>query len=278
MNLNNVISDFSETPMMPALFVGHGSPMNGLEKNEFNREWTLIGNLLPIPRAIICISAHWETRGSYITINEQPKTIHDFYGFPRELYEQQYPAPGAPNLASEIIGQINQPQIEKDAEWGLDHGTWSVLRYLYPFANVPVIQLSIDHYKDAKWHYELGKQLAFLRKRGVLIIGSGNMIHNLRMMQIRQSDINAQYGYSWAIELNEIFKNRIEERNDKSLIDYTSLHKEIRYAIPTAEHYIPLLYIIGIRSPKDQIRIFNDKVIAGSLSMTSILLQPRNDK
>lgn len=274
MNLNNIISTLPGTPIMPVLFIGHGSPMNALENNEFNREWARIGKLLPIPRIILCISAHWETKGTHITISEYPKTIHDFYGFPQELYEQQYPAPGAPNLANEIINRINRPQIEKDTEWGFDHGTWSVLKYIYPSANIPVIQLSLDHYKDAKWHYELGKQLAFLRKRGVLIIGSGNMIHNLRMMQIPQGDINAQYGYSWAIELNETLKSKIEEGNDESLINYTSLHKEIRYAIPTAEHYIPLLYTMGVRSKNDQIHIFNDKVIAGSLSMTSILLSP----
>jgi len=152
------------------------------------------------------------------------------------------------------------------------------LKYIYPSANIPVIQISIDHYKEAQWHYELGKQLAFLRKRGVLIIGSGNMIHNLRMIQIQKNDFNAQYGYSWAIELNEIFKKRIEEGNDKSLIDYASLHKEVQYGIPTAEHYMPLLYIMGVKTKNDQIKMFNDKVIAGSLSMTSLLLESIKNK
>mgnify|MGYP000905329770 CR=1 FL=1 len=270
--LNKQASFFPDTDPMPVVFVGHGSPMNAVEDNEFTKEWKHVESLLPLPKAIVCISAHWETRGTFVMANELPKTIHDFYGFPAELYDINYPASGSPLLADKIIEEIKNPIIENALDWGLDHGAWTVLRHIYPNADIPVIQISIDHFKDVKWHYELGKQLAFLRRKGVLVVGSGNMVHNLRMIGLIDDDFNAEYGYDWAFELNTIFKDKIKNAEDLDLINYSRLHKDVRYAIPTLEHYIPLIYILGMRNDKDEIRFFNDKVITGSLSMTSVII------
>ncbi len=262
-----------DTDLMPALFVGHGSPMNAIEDNEFVRKWAELGRTLPLPQAILCISAHWETRGTMVTGMEHPKTIHDFYGFPKELYLQQYPADGCPELANGIKDDVNNIDIELDYEWGLDHGTWSLLKYFYPKANIPVIQLSIDYTQNIQYHYDLAKELIHLRRKGVLIIGSGNIVHNLRMLQIKNNDFNAEHGYDWALEINTLIKNKIKEGDINSLIHYENLSNDSRLAIPTPEHYIPLLYIMGMRSDNDGISFFNDKVIAGSLSMTSFMLQ-----
>lgn len=271
-DLHDKVSLLPNTELMPTLFVGHGTPMNVIEQNEFTNSWSQLKSISPLPSAIVCISAHWETRGTYVTANEYPKTIHDFYGFPRELYQQTYPASGSPELAQDIINNIKNPAIENFYDWGLDHGTWSVLKYIYPNANIPVVQISIDHYKDPRWHYELGKELSFLRSKGVLVIGSGNMVHNLRMVNLQSDDFNAEHGYDWAFELNDIFKKKISENDIESLIDYRNLHKSATLAIPTLEHYIPLLYIMGLRKENENINIFNDKVIAGSLSMTSVII------
>lgn len=272
-DLHKSVSSQQDTPIMPILFIGHGSPMNAIEDNEFSKMWTELGSSLPIPRAIVCISAHWETRGTFVTIENQPKTIHDFSGFPRELYLQKYPSPGAPLLAQDVIDNIKTTHIEGENKWGLDHGTWTILKYTYPQASIPVIQISIDHYKNSQWHYDLGKELAFLRTKGVLVIGSGNMIHNLRMMRIAGDDFNAEYGYDWAFNINNIIKNNLIEGNVKSLINYHLLHKDASLAIPTPEHYIPMLYILGMKSKNERIRIFNDKVIAASLNMTSFIVE-----
>ncbi|HBG41662.1 MAG TPA: 4,5-DOPA dioxygenase extradiol [Porphyromonadaceae bacterium] len=271
-DLHTNLSSLKDTPLMPALFIGHGSPMNAIEDNEFSRMWSTLGDRLPIPNAIVCISAHWETRGTSVTMSEHPKTIHDFYGFPRELYQQDYPASGAPLLAQDVIDHITHTHIKADDQWGLDHGTWTVLKYTYPQADIPVIQISLDHYKDAKWHYELGKELAFLRNKGVLVIGSGNMIHNLGMLRVAGDDFNAEYGYDWSFELNDILKTKLKEGDSNSLIRYHSLHKEAGLAVPTPEHYIPMLYVLGMRNKDEEISIFNDKVIAASISMTSFMI------
>lgn len=271
-DLHTRVSLFPDTVPMPVLFVGHGSPMNVIEQNEFTRTWVDMSKSLPQPTAIVCISAHWETKGTYVTVDKMPKTIHDFYGFPQSLYAQQYPASGSPELAQEIINKVESLKIESSVEWGLDHGTWSVLKYLYPQANIPVVQISIDYYKDADWHYLLGQELSFLRSKGVLVIGSGNMIHNLRMIRLQSNDFNAEYGYDWALELNDIFKDKLMNSDHQSLIRYKFLHKNASLAIPTAEHYIPMLYALGMSREKETIKIFNDKVIAASLSMTSFII------
>lgn len=271
-DLHTQVSSLQDTLPMPVLFIGHGSPMNAIENNEFSRMWTVLGNRLPKPKAIVCISAHWETRGTSVTTNSYPETIHDFYGFPDQLYEEKYAAPGSPRLAQEIVDDITDIHITGDDSWGLDHGSWTILKYIYPCADIPVIQISIDHTKNTLWHYQLGQELSFLRSKGVLVIGSGNMIHNLSMMRLASDDFNAEYGYDWAFELNDIMKKKIIENDYNSLVQYSSLHKNARLAIPTPEHYIPMLYILGLRDKDEEISIFNDKVIAASLNMTSFII------
>lgn len=271
-DLHKKVSGFSDTVLMPVLFIGHGSPMNVIEENDFTRTWANLSTTLPQPSAIVCISAHWETRGTYVTIDDNPKTIHDFYGFPGELYEQIYLAQGSPQLAREVIEHITNVDVRGTSDWGLDHGAWSVLKYLYPKANIPVIQVSIDHYKDARWHYELGKELSFLRSKGVLVIGSGNMVHNLRMIRVEDEDFNAEYGYEWAYDMNNTFKEKITKNDHWALVDYQSLNRSASLAIPTPEHYIPMLYALGMKNESENIKIFNDRVIAGSLSMTSFVI------
>ncbi len=252
---------------MPLLFVGHGNPMNAIEDNDFTKKWQTLGKELPKPTAILCISAHWETRGTFVTAMEKPKTIHDFGGFPQELFDVQYPAPGKPTLAKQVKEEIKKTEVGLDEDWGLDHGSWSVLKKMYPDANIPVLQLSLDYTKPAQWHYDLAKELAELRKKGVLIVGSGNMVHNLGMVNWR--DMNSG-GYDWAIEMNEKFKKLIFENNHKDLINYSSLGSSAKLAIPSAEHYLPLLYTLALKEEKEEVSFFNDKTLAGSLSMTSV--------
>jgi len=251
---------------MPLLFVGHGSPMNAIEENEFSNGWKAVGKELPKPKAILCISAHWETRGTFVTAMEQPQTIHDFYGFPQELSEVEYPAPGNPQLAKQTKDVVKHTDVEFDNQWGLDHGCWSVLKHLYPAADIPVIQLSMDYTKPAQWHYELAQELAVLRKKGVLIIGSGNMVHNLRLIDWR----HPSGAFDWAEEMNETFKQNILNGNSKQLINYTSLGMPAALAIPTPEHFLPLLYVLGLREKQETVTIFNDKTVMGSISMTSL--------
>lgn len=258
-----------EDTIMPVLFVGHGSPMNGIEDNSFSNYWKKLAGEIPQPKAVICVSAHWLTHGTFVTAMEAPPTIHDFGGFPQALYDVQYPAPGSPEIAKETSTTITETQVGLDHEWGLDHGTWTILRHMYPDANIPVLQLSIDYDKPASFHYELAKQLTSLRKKGVLIIGSGNMVHNLRMVDF--SKLNQDnYGYDWAIEMNEIFKKKITDGDHRSLIDYTTLSKSAKLAIPTPDHYYPLIYILGLKSEKDETSFFNDMAVGGSLTMTSV--------
>jgi len=260
--------------LMPALFIGHGSPMNGIEDNVFSNYWKKLGKEIPIPKAVLVISAHWLSRGTRITAMDFPNTIHDFGGFPRELFEVEYPAPGDPELAGFTAKNIHSTQVELDHEWGLDHGTWTVVRHMYPEANIPVLQLSIDYYQSPKYHYELSRELYHLRKKGVLIIGSGNMVHNLRMVAWDRLN-EPEYGYDWAIEMNETFKQLILDGNHWALMDYQKLGKAAQLAIPTPDHYIPLLYIMGLKGAGDEASFFNDKVVGGSLTMTSVKIESR---
>ncbi len=257
------------SPEMPLLFLGHGSPMNAIEENEFVGGWRNIGKTIPRPQAVLCISAHWETRGTYVTAMEKPATIHDFGGFPDELYDVQYPAPGSPELAKETRELIKKTVTGLDENWGLDHGAWSVIRRLYPDADVPVIQLSLDYYRPAQYHYELAGEMAVLRNKGVLILGSGNMVHNLGMVAWEKLGTPG-YGFDWAIEANEKMKKFILENDHKSLIDYKSQGRSFNLAIPTPEHFLPLLYILALREENEEITIFNDKAVGGSLFMTSV--------
>lgn len=254
---------------MPVLFLGHGSPMNAIEDNEFSRGWQEAGKTFPKPQAVLCISAHWETRGTFVTAMEKPGTIHDFGGFPKELYNVHYPAPGSPELAIEIKELIKKTEVGLDISWGLDHGCWSVLKHLYPDADVPVVQLSLDHNQSPQYHYDLAKELLPLRNRGILIIGSGNMVHNLRMVAWDKLN-DAEYGYDWALEASEKMKKFIMGSDHQSLINYPSQGTVFNLAIPTPEHFLPLLYVLSLKEKNDGINFFNDKAVAGSLTMTSV--------
>jgi len=251
---------------MPVLFVGHGSPMNGIEDNEFSRRWSEMGKTIPVPTAVIVVSAHWFTLGTKVTAMEQPRTIHDFYGFSKALFNVQYPAPGSTALANATVALIKKTHVTPDHDWGLDHGTWSIVKHMYPQANIPVLQLSIDFSKGAKFHYELASELNSLRKKGVLIIGSGNMVHNLSMINWHQPSS----GFDWAIEMNEKFKKLITEGNHDHLINFESLGRAASLSIPTPEHYLPLLYTLGLQEKNDSVALFNDKILMGSISMTSV--------
>jgi len=252
---------------MPALFVGHGSPMNAIEDNEFSRAWAEVGKALPRPNAILCISAHWETAGTLVTAMEQPKTIHDFGGFPPALYEMQYPAPGSPELARLIQGTVKKVQLGLDQDWGLDHGTWSVLCRMFPNADVPVVQLSLDRTQEPAFHYALGRELRALRNKGILIVGSGNMVHNLRMMAWQDE------AYDWAIEFDETLKQLILSGDHDSIIHYQSLGKAARLGVPTNEHYLPLLYVLAVQDQQEHIRFFTDRMTLGSISMRSVWIE-----
>ncbi|WP_046369796.1 4,5-DOPA dioxygenase extradiol [Flavihumibacter petaseus] len=255
--------------VMPVLFIGHGSPMNGIEDTAFSRRWHQLAKEIPVPQAVLVVSAHWFTQGTRITAMDFPKTIHDFGGFPQALFDVQYPAPGNPVLASETSALLKAADVVLDHDWGLDHGTWTVVRHMYPDANIPVLQLSIDYTKGPQYHYDLARELYALRKKGVLIIGSGNMVHNLRMVAWDKLN-DADYGYDWAKNINGKFKSLILDGDHQPLIHYTTLGKDASLAIPTPEHYLPLLYTLGVKGRQDTITFFNDKAVGGSLTMTSV--------
>ena len=267
--LNNIIEPFGNTEKMPLLFLGHGSPMNAIEENEFVTGWRTIGKTLPKPNAILCVSAHWETRGTFVTAMDKPQTIHDFGGFPKSLFDVQYPAPGSPELAKETKAIIKKTEVGLDDKWGLDHGAWSVISRLYPNADIPVIQLSLDYNQGAQYHYDLAKELSALRHKGVLIIGSGNMVHNLGLMAWDKLNA-ADYAFDWATEASTKIKQYIMDGNHQQLINYKSLGKALDLAVPTPEHFLPLLYILALKDANEKITMFNDKAVAGSLTMTSI--------
>jgi 4,5-DOPA dioxygenase extradiol len=267
--IDTLLRSFTETDTtMPVLFVGHGSPMNGIEDNDFSRYWKKLAGEIQKPKAVLCISAHWLTNGTFVTAMDQPKTIHDFGGFPKELFAVDYPAPGNPQLAQETAGLITSMSVGLDHDWGLDHGTWTIVRHMYPEADVPILQLSIDYAKPASYHYALAQQLQALRKKGVLIIGSGNMVHNLGM--IAWDHLNDNYGFDWALEMNDIFKKKILEKDHTALMNYQSLSAAAKLAVPTPDHYYPLIYSLALQGEKDSVQFFNDTAMAGSLTMTSL--------
>jgi 4,5-DOPA dioxygenase extradiol len=240
--------------------------MNAIEQNEFTNGWQNISRNLPKPAAILCISAHWETKGTFVTAMEKPNTIHDFGGFPQQLFDVQYPAPGSPELAAETQNLVEKTAIGLDNSWGLDHGAWSVIKHFFPEADVPVIQLSLDYRQDAQYHYDLAKQLAALRNKGILIVGSGNMVHNLRIIDWHKPDT----GFDWAQEANSKFKKLILSNDHKRLINYKNLGREIELSVPSPEHYLPLLYTLALKTEKEEVSFFNDKSVMGSISMTSV--------
>lgn len=238
--------------------------MNAIEKNEFSQAWMQVGQTLPRPRAILCISAHWETSGTLVTAMEQPRTIHDFSGFPRALYEKTYPAPGSSELAQLVQETVQKAEIGLDHTWGLDHGTWSVLCQMFPVADIPVVQLSLDRSKEPAYHYELGKELRGLRDKGILILGSGNIVHNLRAAIFQDKQ------YNWAIEFDETIRRLIVSGDHDPIIHYGDLGQAASLAIPTNEHYLPLLYVLALQEQGEQVRFFNERVTLGSISMRSL--------
>ena len=272
--LNHLTAHFENTEVMPLLFLGHGSPMNAIEDNTFTRGFKEVSNRIEKPRAILCVSAHWETRGTYITAMTKPPTIHDFGGFPAALYQVQYPAPGSPELAKETQALVDKTEIQLTDDWGLDHGAWSVIKHLYPDADVPVVEMSIDFTKSPQYHFELGQALAALRKKGVLIIGSGNLVHNLRMVAWDQLDTPG-YAYDSAEEARTKMNDWILSGNHGPLIDYHHQGRAMQLAIPTPDHFLPLLYVLGLRTTRDDVSLFNDQPLGGSLSMTSVLFSSR---
>jgi len=249
---------------MPMLFVGHGSPMNAIEDNEFSRAWQEAARAIPQPSGIVCISAHWETSGTKVTAMGAPRTIHDFYGFPKALFDKQYPAPGSPQLASRISELVKTRSVLPDQSWGLDHGTWSVLCRMYPQATVPVVQLSLDRTLKADGHYALGRELRDLRQEGVLIVGSGNIVHNLRLMVWEDT------AFDWAVEFDRRVREWIIQQDHTSIIHYEKYGQPAILAVNSAEHYLPLIYILGLQEKDEPVSFFTEKLWGGSLSMRCV--------
>lgn len=268
--LEKLTNSFDETPEMPVLFLGHGSPMIALEENQFVKGFRDIVKNIPTPKAIVCISAHWETKGTFVTAMTTPSTIHDFGGFPQALHDVQYPAPGDPKLAHDIKNLIKSTEIGLTLDWGLDHGAWTVIKHMYPNANIPIIEFSLDYRRTPEQHYQLAEELKTLRKKGVLIIGSGNIVHNLRA--VAWNRINDTFGFDWNLEVSDQIKKAILERNHSLLKNPYEQGEAFKMAIPTPEHYLPLLYTLALQNSKDEVSFFNDEPVAGSLSMTSLYI------
>jgi 4,5-DOPA dioxygenase extradiol len=272
MNLNdlqNISDTFNASQRMPVLFLGHGSPMNAIEDNQFVQGFRKAAAEIPKPNAILCISAHWLTDGTKVTAMDLPRTVHDFGGFPQALFDVQYPAPGSPELARETAELLSPVLTEEDHQWGLDHGAWSVIRHMYPEADIPVIQMSIDYTKSPQYHFDLAKRLNKLRDRGILIIGSGNIVHNLRLIDWRNIN-TVGAGWDWAIEAREKTNQWLLDGSFRNMIDYHKQGTSLQYAVPSPDHYLPLLYSLGLKDQSESLTLFNDELIGGSLSMTSV--------
>ncbi|HKN83856.1 MAG TPA: 4,5-DOPA dioxygenase extradiol [Pyrinomonadaceae bacterium] len=255
------------TNVMPAIFFGHGNPMNALQDSEWTRAWAAIGKNLPRPHAVLCISAHWYLPATLVTAMTSPRTIHDFGGFPRELYQVQYRAPGDPKLARRIQEMLMPSQVELDYSWGLDHGTWSVLLHVFPEADVPIVQLSIDETQPASFHFELGKRLAHLRNEGVLIVGSGNLVHNLHAYAWGK---HVPEPYDWAVRFETLAKELMMTSEFDALTNYEALGRDAQLAIPTPDHYLPLMYVLGTMNKDDLITFPVEGVDRGSVSMLAV--------
>lgn len=256
----------SSVPRLPAIFVGHGNPMNALADNEYTRAWRNIGASIPKPRAVLSVSAHWFVPSTAVTAMPTPRTIHDFGGFPRELSEFQYPAPGSPAVAAEVRDLLGG-NVQLDQSWGLDHGAWGVLCHMFPDADVPVVQLSINRSLSAQDHYQLGRSIARLRERGILIVASGNLIHNLREYAWGEDGVQP---YDWALRFETQAKAAMLSGNHQTLIDYQTLGRDALLSAPTPEHYLPLLYVLGAQSPEDAVSFPVAGIDGGSISMLSV--------
>ena len=257
------------TTTMPVLFVGHGNPLNTMTDNQYTRSWAALGKALPKPRAILAISAHWHIPETSVTAMHPPRTIHDFYGFPEELFQIEYPAPGSPELAEQVADLLRPDRVGLDHKWGLDHGTWSVLRHIYPQAQIPVIQLSLDLRKGAEEHFRLGRKLRNLRKEGVLIVGSGNVVHNLRAFSWGKPAMTAP---GWAIDFEAWNRCNLLARKPEELIDYLTTGEMAILSAPTPEHYLPLLYLAGLQEKTDEVSFPVEGFDGGTMSMLSVLL------
>jgi 4,5-DOPA dioxygenase extradiol len=255
--------------VMPAVFFGHGNPMNALLRNRYTESWAAMGARLPRPRAILCVSAHWYVPGAAVTVSSAPRTIHDFGGFPRELYQVQYPAPGDPELARRVQKLLAPLAVELDERWGLDHGTWSVLSHAYPKADIPIVQLSIDETKPASFHYEIGQRLAPLRDEGILVVGSGNLVHNLHTYAWGK---HASDPFEWAVRFEQEARGLLLAGDHKPLIHYESLGRDASLSVPTPDHYLPLLYVIGSGAAKEPLTFPVEGVDGGSISMLTVQL------
>ena len=257
---------------MPTIFFGHGNPMNALARNEYTRAWNEIGASLPKPKAILMVSAHWYLPGTRVTTNAQPRTIHDFGGFPRELYEVTYPAPGAPELAERVAHMLAPVRVQSDSSWGLDHGTWSVLVHVYPDASIPIVQLSIDETQPPRVHYEIGKKLRALRDEGVLVAASGNIIHNLEAYAWGRHE---QGPYDWALRFESKARELLNSHTFGPLVDYESMGNDAILSAPTPDHYLPLLYILGASDETDAVSFPIEGIDGGSISMLAVQFMPR---
>ena len=263
--IDKLNGNLNSSERMPLIFIGHGSPMNAIEDNIYSRKWTELGLELPRPQAILSISAHWLTSGTYVTAMEKPRTIHDFGGFPAELFSQQYPAPGSPEIADLVQKMQPENLIGQDLNWGLDHGTWSVLKPMFPLADIPVVQLSIDYSKPPAYHFELAKQLGKLSEKGVLVMGSGNIVHNLRQLRFDGKSLD------WADEFDAQIARWIETGDDQSIVDFQHLGSLAQIAHPSYDHFLPLLYVLGMKSEPDNMEFFNTGFQMGSISMRSVI-------
>jgi 4,5-DOPA dioxygenase extradiol len=264
----NELAKADNTERMPVIFIGHGNPMHALHDNKFTQTLNGIRKTISKPKAILVVSAHWLTRGTYVSTNPNPKTIYDFGGFPEEMYKIKYEPVGAPELAKELKEKIDYTKIEADNSMGLDHGAWTVLKHMYPAADIPTFQLSIDYHKPAAYHFELAKQLGYLRNKGVLIIGSGNLVHNLGMVDFS----NANGGYDWAVEFDVKVKELLDKGDFKSLVEYEKLGKAALLSIPTNDHYLPMIYPLGLKTEKENVSYLYEGLEAGSISMRSFII------
>lgn len=261
--LKNITGDFTNTAAMPVLFIGHGSPMNGISDNAFTRALGNMGTALQPPAAILVISAHWLTKGTHVLTAPQPKTIHDFGGFPQALYDVQYPAPGAPEMAAATKAMVTSATVVADDQWGLDHGAWTILKHMYPKANIPVFQMSIDYHQPPAYHFKLAAELKGLRNKGVLIIGSGNIVHNLY-----QVDFSANpKPYDWALEFDALVKTKLEQGAFTDLVNYHTLGRAAQLSIPTNDHYLPMIYSMGLTDKNEALKFTYEEIQNGSISM-----------
>lgn len=252
---------------MPSIFVGHGNPMNALDNNPYTVAWSAIGSTLPRPNAILCISAHWYVPETAVTAMAKPRTIHDFGGFPPELHRVQYPAPGSFELAAKVADLLMPVMVTMDTGWGLDHGTWSVLLHIFPHADIPVVQLSIDETRQAAWHYEIARRLAPLREEGVLILGSGNIVHNLHTYSWGNHEVEP---YDWALRFENIVRKALSSGDFEPLVEYEKLGADAKLSAPTPDHYLPLLYILAQRQRDEEISFPVEGFDGGSISMLAV--------